>query len=98
MSTEFRTKSTDELAFVRYCGKVDGQRQRRFEFGTISNWEACQRASRQGEWFVPLGEGGTVTDPDWFHTVVVDGRASFGEFPVTVELGSGEMFRFGVEE
>ncbi len=98
MSTEFRSQTTDELAFVRWAGKVDGRLCPRFEFGTVTNWEQCRHAADEGEIFFALGEDPSGFEPEWFDEVVVDGRASFSEFPITVEVGSGELFRFGVEQ
>jgi len=97
MSTEFFSSVTGELAFVRWAGRSLGATA--FEFGTVTNWETVVRAARAGETFEPLGMGlaGDPVTAAEFEALVVSGRASFGEFPVTVELGTGEMFRFSVE-
>lgn len=98
MSTEFQSRSTSELGFVRWAG---GRGTTRFEFGTVTNWETVLDWVRSGDQFDPLGgcvlSGDPVTAED-FEQLVVSGRASFGEFPVVVELGSGEMTRFSLEE
>jgi hypothetical protein len=104
MSTEFRTATTDELAFVRFCGRRAGQEidgfRTCFEFGTQTNFRNVVRAVQQGETFIPdqsslAGDPVTVED---FLCMFSNGRATFGQFPVTVEVGSGEMFRFTVED
>jgi hypothetical protein len=88
----------DETEFVRFSG---GRRRGvLFEFGTVSNFERVLRLMRRGERFVSLGMSMDV-DPksaDDLERLMVDGRVTFGDFPVTVEVGSGEMFRFSVEE
>lgn len=99
MSTEFTARSTGEMAFVRFCRTAPSGERTSFEFGTVTNWEAVVQAARAGETFVPeAGQGSMDTDPvtaEDFEAMAASGRATFGEFPVTV--GSGEMFRFGVE-
>lgn len=100
MSTEFRTSTTDELAFVRFFGGTD--RGACFEFGSVSNWERVREAAANGETFVPeFGQGSLDSDPEFtpegFDEVVRSGRATFGEFPVTVALGSGDAFNFTTE-
>lgn len=100
MSTEFVTDTTEEVAFVRFCRTAPTGERTSFEFGTVSNFEACCTAADNGETFHPEGSP-MDTDPEFtragFEAMVVSGRATFGEFPVTVEVGSGAMFRFGVE-
>lgn len=97
MSTEFLSRTTGEMGFVRWAGGMGG----RFEFGTVTNWETVVAWVRAGDRFDPLGgwtlEGDPVTAED-FEELVVSGRASFGEFSVTVEVGSGEMARFTMDE
>ena len=96
MSTEFVSTVTGELGFVRWAG---GQGCR-FEFGTMTNWENVVAWVGAGDRFVPVGvdlDGDPVTVDD-FNRLVLSGRASFGDFPVTVELGSGEMTRFTLED
>lgn len=98
MSTEFLSTVTDETAFVRFFGGV--AQGTCFEFGTMTNFENVSAAMRAGEEFVPLGSD-LEDDPftaDDLDALVMAGRVTFGEFPVTVEVGSGEMFRFTVEE
>lgn len=97
MSTEFTSTVTGEVGFVRWSGSGNGVS---YEFGTMTNWEAVRAAMEAGESFAP--EGGCTMDSDPataadMERLVVDGRATFGQFPVTVELGSGEMFQFTVE-
>lgn len=97
MSTEFLSQTTGELGFVRYAGGS----QTRFEFGTMTNWETVTSWVRSGDRFEALGgcslDGDPVTAAD-LEALVVSGRASFGQFPMTVEVGSGEMARFSLEE
>lgn len=100
MSTEFRTVTTDQLAFVRF-GKTapDGERTS-FEFGSVSNFEACCTAADRGETFV--GDQGPLdSDPEFtragFEAMVASGRATFGVFPATVALGSGDAVTFTQE-
>lgn len=102
MSTEFTASSTGEMAFVRYCRTAPCGARTSFEFGTVTNWEAVVAAARAGETFHPeTGDWGSMdTDPvtaEDFEAMAASGRATFGVFPVTVAVGSGEMFRFAVE-
>lgn len=101
MSTEFVATYTQELAFVRYCRTSPDGHRTSFEFGTISNFEACCQATDHGEFFTPVGTP-LPCDPTFtragLESMVASGRATFGEFPVTVAVGSGEMFRFTQEE
>jgi len=73
----------------------------RFEFGTMTNWEAVRAAAASGDTFEHWS-GECEGDPDgtaeWFDTIVRNGRASFGDFGITVEVGSGELWRFTVEQ
>lgn len=100
MSTEFSSTATDELAFVRFAGSADGVRCTCFEFGTFSQFERVTAAMRAGETFVPLTDdlADDPTSADDLDALVVAGRVTFGRFPFTVEVGSGELFRFTVEE
>lgn len=96
MSTEFVSRATGDLGFVRWAGKSGC----RYEFGTVSNWENVVSWVRSGDCFRPVGGVWLDGDPesvDDFELLVASGRASFGSFPVTVELGSGEMARFTLE-
>jgi len=97
MSTEFASTATDSLAFVRFFGGTD--RGTCFEFGTVSQFERVTAAMRAGETFAPLGGdlAGDPTDAGSLEALLVAGRVTFGEFGVTVEAGSGEMFDFTVE-
>lgn len=99
MATDFTTTSTDEVAFVRFFGGPD--RGACFEFGTVTNFEAVCRAADQGEQFVPCGAP-MDTDPEFtragLERAVVEGRVTFGEFPVTVEAFSDAAFRFTTEQ
>lgn len=101
MSTEFVSTTTEEVGFVRFCRTSPCGAGTSFEFGTMTNFEHVVRALRSGDAFVPVGGSDMPGDPvtaDDVERMVATGRATFGEFPVTVEVGSGEMFRFGVEE
>lgn len=99
MSTEFLSSTTGDLGFVRWFAGRD--RGACFEFGTVTNWETVVAWVRAGDRFDPLGgftmDGDPVTAED-FEELVVSGRATFGEFSVTVEVGSGEMARFTLDE
>lgn len=107
MSTTFTSDTTEETAFVRWCGRRDADGGVTcFEFGTVSNFEAVMAACDAGETF--SGDDGSrgpgqfrVPDPEFtragFEQAVVEDRVSFGEFCFTVEVGSGDMFRFTVE-
>lgn len=98
MSTEFTSTATDELAFVRFFGGAG--RGTCFEFGTVSQFERVLAAMEAGEQFLPVGECLDL-DPDTadeLRSLMADGRVTFGEFGVAVEAGSGELFRFTVEE
>lgn len=101
MSTEFTSRSTGETAFVRFCRTAPTGERTSFEFGTVTNWEAVVAAVEAGEVFVPEpGQGSMDSDPvtaEDFEAMVASGRATFGVFPVTVAVGSGEVFRFTVE-
>lgn len=115
MSTEFVSTTTNELAFVRWCHTSPDGHRTSFEFGTISNFEACcdeaiiaEGYNRLAEAlmlptvpaFEPLG-GSLDSDPEFtkagIEAMVASGRATFGEFPITVAVGSGDMFRFTFE-
>jgi hypothetical protein len=101
MSTEFVSTTTEEVGFVRFCRTSPCGARTSFEFGTVSNFEAVVAAMRGGDRFVPWGSGPLEGDPvtaEDVEAMVASGRATFGEFPVTVEVGSGEMFRFSVEQ
>ena len=102
MATEFTlttagTFDEDNLAFVRFFGGT--ARGVTFEFGTLSNFERVCAALRAGETLVLLG-GALAGDPataDDLEALVVAGRVTFGEFPVTVSVGSGNLFTFTEE-
>jgi hypothetical protein len=100
MSTEFRTRSTDELAFVRFCKTAPDGETTSFEFGTVSNFEAVCQAADAGDTF-DGDQGPLDSDPEFtrasFEAMVASGRATFGVFCATVALGSGDFFQFTVE-
>lgn len=56
MSTEFVSTTTDEMAFVRFCRTSPDGFRTSFEFGTVSNFEACCQAADHGETFTPMGQ------------------------------------------
>lgn len=99
MSTEFVSRVTRNLGFVRWgAGPTVGCR---YEFGTITNWENVTSWVRAGDQFYPLGPSSMDSDPvtaEDFEQLVVTGRASFGEYPVTVAVGSGDIAKFETEE
>lgn len=106
MSTEFRTDTTDEWVFTRWCNG-DGVG---FDFGSRTRFDRVMTwACRTDETFV--GEDGTTMTTDEMVQDVVTGvtrsvggrevkvTATFGEFVGTVEVGSGEMWeRCGWDE
>lgn len=97
MSTEFYTELDEGTQFVRYAGRNGVS----YEFGTVSNYERVRSFLEAGQVFEPLGASDMQTDPQTpadLDQLVAEERATFGEYPVTVAVGSGEMFRFGVEE
>lgn len=101
MSTEFSSDTTDELAFVAFAG---GPVAPCLEFGTMTNFEAVCTALDAGDTFSGLGfpaelngVPSTVTSRSQLEALVVEGRVTFGRFPVVVALGSGEAFRFSFE-
>lgn len=105
MSTEFVSNTTGELGFVRWFGghngNTSGSDGLRYEFGTITNWIDVVGWVRSGDRFVPITGERYDTDPQTvedFEELVRSDRASFGDFGVTVALGSGEATRFTVEE
>jgi hypothetical protein len=92
MSTEFRTTSTDEMAFARWFAGSD--RGAAFEFGSMTNFERCCSAADAGDTFT--GDDGSrqaFTRQD-FEAMAADGRATFGEFCCTFEMGSGDFMTF----
>ncbi|MFD9964898.1 hypothetical protein [Amycolatopsis sp. NPDC058986] len=98
MSTEFRSAATGELMFVRWSGR-SADITTAIEFGTITNFEYAA-AARAGDTFLPIGmplDDDPASAADLVD-LVTNGRATFGQFPVTVEVGSGEMWRFTVKE
>lgn len=101
MSSEFRNSHTGEFAFLRWGKTAPGGEPTSFEFGTITNFENVLAAIERGETFETLGNG-LESDPELtvesFKEMAASGRATFGEMPVTVEVGSGELYRFTVEE
>jgi hypothetical protein len=100
MSTEFLSTTTGELGFVRFGRSAAGFRTS-FEFGTVTNFEQVLAAVRSGDRFEPLGDITLDSDPETaedLEALVANGRGTFGVFPIVVALGSGEMFRFTVEQ
>lgn len=100
MSTEFRTTTTEEVAFVRFGRTAPSGESTSFEFGSVSNFEACCAAADAGETF--FGDQGPLdSDPEFtragFEAMAASGRATFGEFPFTLELGSGDAVRLFTE-
>jgi len=101
MSTEFRTTTTDEMAFVRFCrSNESGTARTSFEFGTVTNFERVCAGCDAGETF--FGDQGPLdSDPEFtragFEAALVDDRVTFGTFPFTVEVGSGDAFRMTEE-
>lgn len=101
MSTEFRSRLSGEFAFLRFCRKAPSGEPTSFEFGTVTNFENVVAGLRAGETFESLGNA-LDSDPEMtaeaFEAMAASGRATFGEMSVTVEVGSGEMARFTLEE
>lgn len=100
MSTEFVSTLTGDVGFVRFGRTAPDGSRTSFEFGTVSNWELVRSWVAAGDTFEPLGstEELDFSSVDTLDELVASGRATFGEFPVTVEVGSGDAFRFGVEQ
>lgn len=100
MSTEFtQPGQTDDTEFVRWSGNSTTGPGTAFEFGTITNLERVLASFDCGITFEPLGApmADDPTDRASLEALVISGRVTFGEFPVTVEVGSGQSFRFGEE-
>jgi hypothetical protein len=99
MATDFvNAQDFDQLAFVRFWGGT--ARGVLFEFGTVSQFERVTAALRTGADVLPLGQrldGDPVTADD-LDRLLVAGQVTFGQFPVTVEVGSGNLFNFTVED
>ncbi len=97
MATDFTSTATNRLAFARWFGGTD--RGTLFEFGTVSQFERVTAALRAGETFAPVGADldGDPTTAEDLEQLLVAGRVTFGEFPVTVETGTGELFDFTEE-
>jgi hypothetical protein len=98
MATDFVNRTTNELGFVRFYG--GDARGTLYEFGTVSQFERVLAALRAGEVFDALGRR-MLDDPTTarrLSDLMADGRVTFGEFPVTVEVGSGDLFNFTTEE
>ncbi|WP_378736026.1 hypothetical protein [Nocardia brasiliensis] len=96
MSTEFSFNNNGGLAFVRWGRGNDLG----YEFGTISNFEYVLAELESGaelESEQDLLESDPTTAAK-LKEAVVDGRVTFGEFPVTLLLRSGDLYRFTVEE
>lgn len=101
MSTEFVSQMTGEMGFVRWSRHNEDGSRTAFEFGTVTNFERVTSMMRMGDVFVPQGASSLEGDPTSVEDVermVATGRATFGEFCVTVEVGSGDMMRFTQEE
>lgn len=101
MSTEFMSATTDEVAFVRWGRTAPTGERTSFEFGTMTNFEGCCAAADNGETFI-CTQSALEGDPaEWtretFEAMAASGRATFGDFPIVVAVGSGEMWRFTVE-
>jgi len=101
MSTEFVSQTAaslddwDATEFVAW-GRKGGVA---FEFGTMTNFERVRRLAELGETFVGLGSTLVpFTTAAELDQLVADGRVTFGDFPVTVAVGSGTLWRFTVED
>lgn len=104
MSTEFHSED-DQFAFLRWGCRTDhhvGGERTAFEFGTITNFEKVLMALEQGQTFKPYDGSPLASDPPMTVNAFLDmartGRATFGEMSITVAVGSGELWRFTVEE
>lgn len=108
MSTEFRTVSTDEWAFVRWCGPdTRPDETQNVDFGNVSHAMNVVEAARRGESFV--SETGEVWSGDevaaaFMGEGTVPGCrpgaprvrmvATFGDFGGTFAVGSGDLSTF----
>ena len=100
MSSDFLSATTQELGFVRWCGTSDDGTFRGacFEFGTVTNYENVCRALDGGDRFYNYYDLFEVTSRAQLDALVVEGRVTFGRYCMTVEVGSGELVRFTVED
>ena len=99
MSTEFHARSTGELGYVRFYSGARGGAC--YEFGTVSNFEHVLRQLRAGDKYGPECGAQLRTDPqtvDDLEELVARDLVSFGEMGITIEPGSGDAWRFTVEE
>ena len=106
MSTEFFCDQLDEpvfdVRFARWCtsaarGEEVGRRDL-LEFGTVTNFEEVCQMMDMGFTFSPVGMSDDRTDSRAsLEAAMARGEVTFGEFPMTIRLGSGEHFRFTEE-
>lgn len=99
MATEFVSTTDPTVQFVRFFGGAS--RGVCFEFGTVTNFERVCTSADNGSAFWPNTGPQMPGDPNTrqdFERLCREGRVTFGEFPVTVCVGTGELFRFTVEE
>lgn len=94
MSTEFRTRETDEWVCTRWWGGNEG--------GKSCDWGSEQQLSRWVEQSLNTGDVELTGEDGTSSTVLTlwcERRSTFGEFGGTVELGSGELLdRLGCGE
>lgn len=100
MATEFVSTMTERVGFVRFAGRTPEGKGPCFEFGTVSNFHDVVAEMEMGARFEPFGGtemDGDVVDAFTARQAMVDGRATFGRFAFTVEVGSGDATRFAEE-
>ncbi|WP_306358759.1 MULTISPECIES: hypothetical protein [unclassified Nocardia] len=98
MSTEFKFELGGDLAFVRWSrGQGKGVA---YEFGTRTNLAYVMNRMAEGDQLV-ADQASMDTDPV-NPVALLDAMAArlitFGEFSLTLEVGSGDLWRFSVEE
>jgi hypothetical protein len=99
VSTEFRNRSALELGFVRFYGGP--RRKACYEFGTMTNFEHVCKQMRAGDQYGPYCGEELAGDPESagdLEELLMQDRVTFGEMGITVEVGSGDAWRFTVEE
>ena len=97
------------VRFVRFCGALTDQQEREkifgvearrslLEFGTVTNFEEVCTMMDMGFTFSPVGSSDDRTGSrETLEAAMVRGEIRFGQFPVTIALGSGDSFRFSEE-
>ena len=106
MATDVTIKDDyDYVLFVIWCGRRDGVGPPLYDFGTVTNFEHVCELLDSGVEMEPMGSRFKAEHAAYFdgtraglERAMRDGLVTFGEFPVTVAVGSGAIWRFTVEE